>query len=449
MAMLPMIVYRRRGDGGKERASNHPLYDVLHDRPNEWQTSFEWREMMQGHMELRGNAYSEILPGPRGAVDQLIPRHPDRITPEQLSTGRIIYHYREPLGGERIIPQEGMFHLRGFSQGGLVGMSPIEAQRETLGKALAAQDYGARFLANDATPGGVLEHPAVLDNDVARRIKKSWQQSQGGRNRGKVALLEDGMKFHQIGISNKDAQYLETIEATALDIASMYRVPQHKINRLGRATWNNIESQSIDWVVDGVLPRARRWEAAIGRDLILRPDIYYAEFLLDALLRGDIKSRYEAYQIAFMNGWMNDNEIRAAENMNARQGGDVYYVPSNLMRADAPITAPGAGAGNAALAAQLRALLEGAASRVIRKEVGALRRAAKAEGFREFASNFYKDHAAFVASVMRISGVEAGNYCAARDWECRASFAAGQLEDTLLGWETDGPAELVARALKD
>jgi len=446
MAMLPLIVYRQIPAGGKERATNHPLYAVLHDRPNEWQTSFEFREMMQGHLELRGNAYAEILPGPRGFADQLIPLHPDQVTVEQLSTGRILYHYSDPRGMTRIIPQEQMFHLRGFSQGGIVGMSPIQVQQETIGKAMASTEYGARFFANDATPGGVLEHPANLQDETAKRIRRSWQTAQTGKNRHKIAVLEDGMKYHEIGMTNRDAQYLESIEATTIDIAAMYRVPPHKIGRLGRATWNNIESQAIDWVVGGVLPRARRWETAIGRDLILRPEIYFSEFLIEGLLRGDIKSRYEAYQIAFNNGWMSDNEIREKENMNPREGGDRYYVSSQVVPADEPRTLPAGG--NDAQAARLQLIAEGAAARVIRVEVGALRRAAQAGRFSEFIDSFYDGHAGFVASAMRISAKKAKAYTETHRETVRFVAKKPELEDILREWEESGPAQLAAMAME-
>jgi len=451
MAMLPLITYRQIPSGGKERATNHPLYTVLHDKPNEWQTAFEFREMMQGHLELRGNAYAEILPGPRGFADQLIPLHPDQVTVEQLSTGRILYHYSDPRGMMRIIPQEGMHHLRGFSQGGIVGMSTIEVQRETIGKAAASTEYGARFFANDATPGGVLEHPHVLEEETAKRIKRSWQAAQTGKNRHKIAVLEDGMKYNQIGMTNRDAQYLESTEATTTDIAAMFRVPPHKIGRLGRATWNNIESQSIAWVVDGVLPRARRWEAAIGRDLILRPDIYFAEFLIEGLLRGDIKSRYEAYQIAFNNGWMNDNEIREKENMNPREGGDRYYVSSQVVPADEPRALPAGGSAartTKSVKARLQLIAEGAAGRVIRVEVGALRRAAQAGRFSEFVDSFYDGHADFVASAMRISAEKAKTYTEAHRETVKFVTKRPDMEDIFREWEESGPAHLAALALE-
>jgi HK97 family phage portal protein len=336
IASLPLIVYRREDNGGKTRARNHPLFTLLHDQPNNWQTAYEFIEMMQGHLELRGNAYAEIIPGRRGFVDQLIPLHPDKVEVEVLKNGQLDYLYRERPGNIRRIEQDMMFHVRGWGSNGYVGASPIALAAEAVGMSLAAQEYGARFFENDASPGGVLEHPGTLKDDAAtERMRKSWQEAHTGKNRGKIAILEEGLKYTKIGLTNKDAQFLESRKFQAEEIARIFRVQPHKIGLLDKATFSNIEHQAIEFVVDTIRPRVRRWEQAIQRDLILQKGTFFAEFLIDGLLRGDIKSRYEAYKIALGGAgspaFMRVNEVRVTENMNPiGPEGDQLVTPMNV-----------------------------------------------------------------------------------------------------------------------
>lgn len=330
IASLPLIVYRRLPNGEKQRAENHPLFDLLHDQPNQWQTAFEFTEMMQGHLELRGNAYAEIIPGPRGFADQLIPLHPDRVEVEVLKSRQLNYRFRDRDGSRRDIDQDAMHHLRGWTTNGFTGMSPISIEAEAVAMGLSAQEYGARFFQNDARPGGVLEHPTKLTQGSQDRLTESWQKAHSGKERHKVAVLEEGLKYHELGITNKDAQFLESREFQAEEIARIFRVPPHKIGLMKRSTFSNIEHQSIEFVTDSILPRLRRNEQAIKRDLIIAKKTFFAEYLIDALLRGDINSRYAAFAIARQWGWLSVNEIRRFENMNPIEGGDSYLTPMNM-----------------------------------------------------------------------------------------------------------------------
>ena len=330
IAALPLFIYQKTGPDTRSKALNHPLYELLHDQPNPWQTSFEFREMLQSHLELRGNAYAEIIPGPRGAVDQLIPLHPDHVTP-RWSNGKILYrHMNFQTGVTRELTAAEVFHLRGLSSDGLHGTSPISAQVETVGLSLAAQDYGARFFANDATPSGVLEHPASLTKPAQERIRDSWQKRFSREGQHTTAVLEEGMKYHELGLSNRDSQLLESRKFQAEEIARIFRVQPHKIGILDRATFSNIEHQSIEFVTDTMLPRCRRWEQAIRRDLILAKRYYFAEFNLDGLLRGDFASRMAGYAVGRNWGWWSRNDIRRMENQDPIEGGDDYLTPVNM-----------------------------------------------------------------------------------------------------------------------
>ena len=333
MASLPIVIYRTRPDGGKDRIKDHWLYHRLARTPNRYQNPFEWREMLQGHLTLRGNAFCQILANAKGEITELLPIHPDRVKLEMLTNGDYRYRISQAGGTELILPRGEVWHLRGLSSDGLLGMSPIELARESLGMALAAQDYGARFFANDAKPtGGWIEFPGNFKDAEAKRVfRESYQQAQAGANRGKVLVLENGMKFHEVGVTNKDAQFLELRKFQITDIARLFRVPPHMIADLDRATFSNIEQQSLEFVMHTMTPWAERWEAAIGRDLIFDSEALEVEFDFSNLMRGDVASRSAYYQSGIQNGWLTRNEARAAENLNPLAGLEQPLRPLNMV----------------------------------------------------------------------------------------------------------------------
>ena len=333
MASLPLVIYQRRADGGKDKVNDHWLYRLLAKRPNRFQNPFEWREMLQGHLALRGNAYNQIITNAKGEVVELMPLHPDRIRLELLPSGEYRYRFTDRFGTESILPRGEVWHLRGLSSDGLMGMSPIELARENLGMALAAQDYGARFFANDAKPtGGWIEFPGSFKDSEAKKVfRESYQQAQSGANRGKVLVLENGMKFHEVGVTNKDAQFLELRKFQITDVARLFRVPPHMIGDLDRATFSNIEQQSLEFVMHTMTPWAERWEASIESELLLEGDDIEVEFDFANLMRGDAASRASYYQSGIQNGWLTRNEARIAENLNPLEGLDEPLRPLNMV----------------------------------------------------------------------------------------------------------------------
>ena len=337
MASLPLVVYQRRADGGKDRVTDHWLYRLMAKRPNRFQNPFEWREMLQGHLALRGNAFNQIITNPRGEIIELMPIHPDRVKIELLPSGEYRYRISDRSGTEVILPRGEVWHLRGLSSDGLMGMSPIELARENLGTALAAQGYGARFFANDAKPtGGWIEFPGSFKDSEAKKVfRESYQQAQSGANRGKVLVLENGMKFHEVGVTNKDAQFLELRKFQITDVARLFRVPPHMIADLDRATFSNIEQQSLEFVMHTMTPWAERWEASIESELLLEGDDIEIEFDFANLMRGDAASRSSYYQSGIQNGWLTRNEARIAENLNPIDGLDQPLRPLNMVEEDA------------------------------------------------------------------------------------------------------------------
>jgi HK97 family phage portal protein len=335
VASLPLPVYRRLPGGGKERATDHYLYPLLHDQPNPEMTSFEFRETLMGHLALWGNAYAEIQRNGAGEVVALWPLRPDRMRVSRDDQG-LQYKYTLPDGTTAVLRQRNIMHIRGLSGDGLVGYSPIRMAREAIGLALATEEFGARFFGQGSRPSGVLEHPGKLSKEAKENLRESWERMHSGLSGAhRIAILEEGMKWTQIGIPPEDAQFLETRKFQVTEIARIFRIPPHMLADLERATFSNIEHQSIEFVVHTIRPWLVRWEQAFKRDLFLpgEREIYFAEFLVDGLLRGDIESRYRAYATARQWGWMSANDVRELENMNPIPGGDVYLIPLNMVPA--------------------------------------------------------------------------------------------------------------------
>ena len=337
LGSLPLITYRRLSDGGKERAPKHWVYPLLHHRPNRWQTTIEFVEMMTAHCVLRGNAYARPVWAGNGTVEQLIPLHPDHMRMAHLPNGRMQYRYQNPVSmQEEVYLEDEIFHLRGLSLDGHMGLSVIGYQRETIGMTLAAQEYGARFFAKDATPTLLLKHPGHFPDAPTREaFKKSWRSAQRGGSG--TAVLEDGLSVEKLGVSNEDAQFLETRKFQIADVARIFRVPLVLLQETEKSTsWGTgIEQFMLAFVIHCMRPWAVRWEQALGRAFLedLGGDEggeYFAEFLLTALLRGDQKSRYESYSSGIQAGWLTRNEARGFENMNPLPGLDAPLAPMNM-----------------------------------------------------------------------------------------------------------------------
>lgn len=327
MASIPLKTFRYV-PGGKIEAPEHPLYRVLASQPNTWQTSYEFREMMQSHLLLRGNAYAEIVPGPLGAVQEVRPINPDRVKVSRLPNYRLRYDVTQPDGSNLPLNQDEVFHLRGYSDDGITGLSVIqEYAREVIGLHLAGQESAARSYRNSAQLGGVVSGPKKLDSEAYKNMRESWQGTYGDpANAGKVAFLEQDFKFTAITVSPKDAELLASRQYGAVEIARIFGIPQHKVGILDKADFSNIEMQSLEFVQDTILPWAVQWEQAISRDLIVpsQQNTYFAEYILNGLLRADFKTRMDGYSIAIQNEIMNPNECRSLENMNPYEGGDEY-----------------------------------------------------------------------------------------------------------------------------
>jgi HK97 family phage portal protein len=338
VASLPLFLYQRM-ERGKQRAIDHPLYSLLHDRPNPEMTSFTFRETLMAHLVTWGNAYAEIeYQDDRLTPKALWPLRPDMMRVERdKQTKQIVYRYSLPADyGQTVLPAYKVLHIPGLGFDGIVGYSPITMARESIGLSMGLEEYGARFFSGGATPGGVLEHPAKLSKEAQDRLRSSWNEMhQGLSNQHRIAILEEGMKFNKIGIPLDDAQFLESRKFQKSEIAALFHVPPHMIGDLERATFSNIEEQALEFVVYTMRPWLVRWEQVFNWKLLTAPgdDVYFAEFMVDALLRGNIQARYQAYATARQWGWMSANDIRELENQNPIDGGDIYLNPLNMIAA--------------------------------------------------------------------------------------------------------------------
>lgn len=339
---LPIGVYRQTADNGRELDKSHPLYDVLVRKPNRWQTSFEWREMMSGHFALRGRCYSEIISSNGKAIAELVPLHPDRVRPFWAPDGKIVFAYSPLSGPERIILQSEMHYMHGLSTGpdGITPLSPIAENREAVGLALATEEHGARLFANGTRLGGVLKMAGHLKDDAARKeFMKSWNEAHSGvSNRGKTALLEQGLEWQAIGMTNEDAQYIDSRIHQIAEIARIFGIPPHKLYDLSRSTNNNIEHQGIEFVTDNIRPGAIRREEAMERDLLFGASAktHSIMFDLDGLMRGDSAARAAYYASALQNGYKTRNQVRVMEgdNPDPDKNMNKYTVQLNLTTID-------------------------------------------------------------------------------------------------------------------
>jgi HK97 family phage portal protein len=336
VASLPLLLYRRLPGGGKDRATDHEMYPVLHDAPNPSMTSFVWRELMMSHLAVWGNAYNEKAYSPSGRL-QLWPIRPDRIEPRWGRDGEKLYDYLSPLGTRSTLRPGSVFHIPGLSPTGLKGYSPVELHRKTLRTHNAARDFGESTFRNNARPALVLSHPKTLSEGAITRLAGQMDELRGSGNAGKTVIMEEGLTMDQVGIPPKDAQYIETRVHEAREIQKMFRMQPHKVGDLERATFSNIEEQNLEHVTDTLRPWMVRIEQEIKLQLLYdEPDIF-AEHLVDGLLRGSAKNRAEALSIRWQHANLNGDEWREIENENPLPDGlgQRYYAPVNYAPVDA------------------------------------------------------------------------------------------------------------------
>ena len=417
IAQLPLHVYRRLPDGGRERAYQHPAYRLLRYEPNEYQTAAVFKETLMGHVLLWGYGCAHIERDGAGRPLSLTPLLPDRTFPFRAQNRLWIVTYvdSEPIK----LPWDDVLYIPAYSLDGTEGLSPISLMRGAIAVGLAAQKYGASFFGQGAAPLGVLEHPGKLSQEAADRLRTSWHKIHSGLSGAhRVAVLEEGMKFQPLAINPQDAQFLDTRKFSVTDVARIFNLPPHKLNDLERATHSNIEQQSLEYLINSLMPWLVKWQEECDRKLLTelerRSGSHYCEFHVLSLLRADAKSRSEFYRNLLQSGVMSRNEVRQLENLNPLsddERGDVTLVPVNMMWADQLIgtaSSPDAKRAAAEMAASTeqldeadRRLLADAFERLIRVESSAIRRAAaKKDQIDEWAAEWFARHEGRAVEVL-------------------------------------------------
>jgi HK97 family phage portal protein len=330
-------------NGNKEKARDHPLYKILYRQPNPEMTSFVFWETLMTHLLLWGNAYAQIVRDGKNTVLGLYPLLPENVEVDRDESGELyyIYHaYTDEVPGEQnkdlYFRRDEIFHVPGLGFNGLIGFSPIAMMKNSLGTSIAVDKYGSSFFKNGAQPSGVLEHPGVVKDP--NRIRDSWEAAYGGAaNAHRVAVLEEGMAYKPISLPPEDSQFLETKQFSVTEICRIFRVPPHLVADLSRATFSNIEYQSLNFVMHSLTPWLVRIEQGIIKDLLLEEeqDTYFPKFNVDGLLRGDYQSRMNGYATGISNGFLSPNDVHRLENMDlipAEEGGDDYYLNGGYVK---------------------------------------------------------------------------------------------------------------------
>lgn len=345
---LPYPVYRRLPNDGKERAVTSPFWGLIHDRPFGGPTTFglssqQFREFLTFCAILRGDgfAFKNVI---AGQVRELIPIHPTRVRIEQLPDGEVIYRVTQRDGSVKDLTRREIFHLMGPTLNGINGASVISLARNDIGLALTAAEHTGNTLRGGGRHRLIIERPLEApewSRDTRERVIQEYEEGYAGANSYRTLFLEDGMHPSTVSMSNEDLELLATRKLTIADLARWFRMPLHKIQEMDRATFSNIEVQSLEYVTDTLMSWGVRWDTAWNQQVIITNQLY-AELLFAGLLRGVTKDRYEAYQLAINSGWMNRNEARRLENLDPVDGLDDYLTPLNMGIVGQPLPTGGA-----------------------------------------------------------------------------------------------------------
>lgn len=334
IASLPVHLYRMDDDGSKKlvRSDEHPVSRLMRVAPNDEITPFEFKELMVAHLELRGNAYFQVSRDRiTGYPTALWPLQPDLMCVERPRLGGPIqYRYRPALDTVIDFEADNISHIRQHASGGIIGRSTIHHAKDSIGLGYTADQYASKYFGSDSIGRILVSYPMPMNEEQLRHVKDILRENYGGAsNAYSAAVLGNGPTVTKIGVDPKDAQYIELRQFQVEDIARLFGIPPHKIGDLSRATFSNIESQSIQFVTDAILPRVKRIEEALTRDLLADTDMWI-EFKLDGLLRGDTTARYNAYKIGIANGFLSRNDVRRMENLPPVDGGDALLQPLNM-----------------------------------------------------------------------------------------------------------------------
>ena len=333
VASLPFKVYRHLENGGKQSDPTHKVYQLLHDRPNEYMDALTFIETRQAHVLTYGNGFAEIQRDGAGRPIALWPLLPDRTERKMMKDGTPYYEIRSQTGETAYLRDENVLHIKGLGFDGYTGYNVVAYHKEAIGYGAAVKQYGSRFFSKDGTPGGILEHPNNLTKEAAERLQKSWEDTYTGLSQShRVAILEEGMKWTKMGVDPEQAQSIETQKYTVEDCARIFQIPPHKLGSTEHTSYSSNEENNIDFVTMTMYYWFRKWEEECNYKLFMPSEQgkIFCEILVDGLLRGNTLNRYNAYNIGRNAGFLSVNDIREKENMNSiGPEGDIYLEPLN------------------------------------------------------------------------------------------------------------------------
>ncbi|MEO5366045.1 MAG: phage portal protein [Magnetococcus sp. WYHC-3] len=333
IASLPLHLYQRMPGGGKKKADSMSEYDLLHTQPNSEMTAMAFREAMGVNLCTWGNFYAEKEIDGANRLTGLWPLLSKDMEVKRVN-GELVYAYLLPDGGYKLFKRDKVLHVVGFSPNGLAGYNIVKKAQEAIALGLALEEYAARYFGNGARPSAVMEHPQTMSVEAQGRFRDAWNNMHEGLSRShRVAILEEGMKLHEWGSNPEEAQAIEARKFQVVEVARILNIPVHLLKDLDRATNNNIEHQSLEFVTFCLRPWLVRIEQTYNTQILTEKQRkkYFYEHLIDGLLRGDASTRHETYAKGRQWGYYSANDIREMENKNPIDGGDVYYMPFNMM----------------------------------------------------------------------------------------------------------------------
>lgn len=339
IASMPFNLYRRIPGGGKEIAEDHPLQEVLAYQPNDWMTSFEWREWMMSQLLLWGNAYCLIKPGRRGAVDQLIPLHASRMKVVRLENGKLQYQYTEEgKPTPTLYRQDQVFVLRWLSSDGVTGYVPTTLSKDAIALARATELHSSAFFGNGATSGTYIETDQPHKPEALQRFKQQWDEAHRGPDKAfKTVVMPHGFHKKSDPVNNQHAELIATRRYAVEEISRAYRVPLHLLGDLTNVRYSTVEQGAIDFATFSLIPHCRRWQFACRRDLITDDRNYFVEFDVSALMAGDYQARSQFMREMFNMGVLSVDEIRGQIGYNPLPDGvgNKRFVQVNMQLLDA------------------------------------------------------------------------------------------------------------------